>query len=59
MSEELKPCWRCGNEVYLANNKARGEYFIFCRHCFAETKIFSTKQEAIEAWNRRANDDKG
>ena len=55
MNEKLKPCQRCGNEAFLANNKVRREYFIMCHHCF--TEIFITKEEAIEAWNRRADNE--
>ena len=55
MSEKLKPCPRCSNEPSLAKHRVRREYFIICHHCF--TEIFLTKEEAIEAWNRKTDDE--
>lgn len=49
---ELKKCPFCGGEAEIV------EYTIFwvtCKECAAETKDFDTKEEAIEAWNRRMN----
>ena len=50
MKKELKPCPFCGGEAEIVG------YTIFwatCKECTAETKDFDTKEEAIEAWNRR------
>jgi Lar family restriction alleviation protein len=54
----LKPCPFCGGEAVLIDNG----YFtdVSCKnfHCrgWADDLMFKTKEEAIEAWNRRAND---
>jgi len=63
MTDELKSCPFCGGEaehkMYLwGNHSETGEpiwcYYIFCIRCDSMTdNIFRTKQEAIEAWNRR------
>lgn len=50
---KLKPCPFCGGEARFANTD---ENWIACVDCGAETTFFDTKEEAIEAWNRRAND---
>ena len=31
-------------------------YFVICKECNAKTGNFGTKEKAIEAWNRRAED---
>lgn len=65
MSNELKPCPFCKQIwLYASENdcgsdyKALG-YRVECRCGFAWKAItwHKTKQEAIEAWNRRANDE--
>ena len=50
---ELKPCPFCGGE-YVIKKLILSARFIRCDSCSAETTWFPTKQEAIEAWNRRA-----
>lgn len=59
---ELKPCPFCGDtyiQIYATNNHSRGHFAIGCNtvncvglHC--ESKLYKTKEEAVEAWNRRA-----
>ena len=53
MSEELKRCPFCGGEARV--NLFLGNYCITCDNC--PGSIFPckgmTKEEAIEAWNRR------
>ena len=58
MTEKLKPCPFCGNEAEF------DEWKIFCIRCLngdcdikPQTDWFNTKEEAIEAWNRRVNDE--
>lgn len=58
---ELKPCPFCGgNNVgvwhefwYVAE---RDDYAVQCYDCHFGLSIKHTEKEAIEAWNRRAND---
>lgn len=51
---ELKPCPFCGAPAQI--KELGGRYAVECtRHC-AGTRIFATKDEPTEAWNRRVND---
>jgi len=57
---ELKPCPFCGcsAKVYSAESWNEGGCFwVGCFWCHADTDFYSTEAKAIEAWNRRANDD--
>ena len=50
---ELKPC-RCGCEGKdLTIVKGRG-YFISCAGCGKFSRIYDTKEQAIDAWNKRS-----
>ena len=57
---ELKPCPFCGGEADIIDN----EYYVdvSCRNyrCrgFADSLMFESEEEAIEAWNRRVEDGK-
>lgn len=61
MQNELKSCPFCGGEAVLGT--WRDEYkclnpsVVHCSGCHVETKVYPRKKEAIEAWNRRANDE--
>ena len=71
MSKELKPCPFCGGETVVRfdigdymTEEYRGYYVKCCgrrnANCPANWIVkgcFSTKEEAIEAWNRRVNDE--
>lgn len=60
---ELKPCPFCGGEArvipqpnYTDN---RCKYFVTCTNCGIETpRTARTGEKAIEAWNRRVDNDK-
>jgi Lar family restriction alleviation protein len=61
---ELKPCPFCGGGAVLRRgNKDKHGYFVVCHTCGAKTAFFSdkytshveNKTQAIEAWNRRAD----
>lgn len=60
MKPELKPCPFCGGEshsgFYAARHKIDEYYMVMCWNCFART-IGETVDEAIEAWNRRVEDE--
>ena len=49
---ELKPCPFCGFEMVLVYNDNR----VVCGNCSAEIRR-STKAKAVEAWNRRADNE--
>lgn len=51
--KELKKCPFCGGEAEIAGYKI---FWVICKECTAETKGFDTREEAIEAWNRRAEE---
>ena len=69
-TNELKPCPFCGGEAELWSHHYKEEditlWQVRCKkrcydvkiHCYASDSFvsFATKEEAIEAWNRRAND---
>lgn len=68
MNEKLKPC-PCGGEAVVYHQSSKyAEYdgdYVHCLACGSRTKLFQcfgntgkthadTRQEATEAWNRRA-----
>ena len=56
---ELKPCPFCGGigMFRLKNIVDDDSNWIYCIKCGIETKIFSTKEEAAEMWNRRIDNE--
>ena len=66
MSRKLKPCPFCGGEAELLSMTYRGGkvFGVFCKADSAQKyphghfiDNYATKQEAIDTWNRRMNDD--
>lgn len=59
--KKLKPCPRCG--VLPKLGYACGEYFVYgededCPYCgIVFCEMHSSKEQEIEAWNRRADGD--
>ena len=58
---ELKPCPFCGgkNNVIMVKMPLYdefSEFYVLCFVCGARTGLQISKQEAIEAWNRREED---
>lgn len=60
MSDELKPCKRCGGKAMLVINDSEHEYdwdwFVQCKACYERTDTYSSIDKAIAAWNTRDND---
>ena len=56
MSEELKPCWDCGSpEVEVGVVDTYGlAYWVECTACGACTGQHYNERDAIDAWNRPA-----
>ncbi len=69
---ELKPCPFCGGKSVRLNAYGFGQWSAECLSCYVETKRYmgstatkfkgaimqTGRKEAIEAWNRRAEDGK-
>ena len=61
---ELRPCSFCGEssdfvhlqKIIYANEDYR-RWEVICENCGAEVSEFVTPERAIEAWNRRADDE--
>lgn len=60
---ELKPCGSCGAErgLYVLYDEHEMEWYVFCDNCktSVHNEYNDTEAEAIEAWNRRADDADG
>ena len=52
MSDELKPCSTCGGKAEIISGV--GFFCVSCSFCCGETNLYNTKQDAIYAWNKRA-----
>lgn len=56
-SIKLKPCPFCGGEAILMSRETNyfaTRFFVICDNCHASSKWCKNKEEAAEAWNRRA-----
>ena len=49
---ELRPCPFCGGEAIIVHDN-----WAFCLGCKAESGHFKIREQTIEAWNRRAEDE--
>lgn len=64
MENKLKPCPFCKNFQYFdiaEDSRYQGEHnawFVMCEDCFTRGPRAETREEAIEAWNRRAGEGK-
>lgn len=62
MKNELKPCPFCGSDDIdygIMSGTMKGFDYIQCQNCGAEIRSINNGKyiEAIEAWNRRADND--
>lgn len=56
---ELKPCPFCGSEACVGVEGMTTYWSVGCRKCFCFfARYFNTKEEAIEKWNKRNENDK-
>jgi Lar family restriction alleviation protein len=58
MPNELKPCPFCGGEAETIKSFLYGKvtgYAVYCKKCDCELKMYTSKQNATKAWNRRAD----
>ena len=61
MQEKLKPCPFCGEKPKLKEHILyKHNYIVHCTNdfCLVEpcTKLYPKEKQAIEAWNRRTNE---
>lgn len=54
VEEELLPCPFCNGTPLRCHDGTLGVYYVRCCDCGSMTKDFTTKDEAIAAWDRRA-----
>ena len=58
---EPKPCPFCGDKKMLSHSSTvfgdDPTFFVVCNMCCAEGPTGVDREFAIEAWNRRANDE--
>ena len=57
MATELKPCPFCGGKADILIFEGERVYIECRRHCCEQAIIYPNKELAIEAWNRRAEDE--
>lgn len=53
---ELKPCPFCGGKPEIHQTErweTYGGYFVMCRECLTSGNNYSSKNIAVEKWNRR------
>lgn len=55
MSNNLKPCPFCGGKAIVTEIPINS-YITVCTNCSSNMAIYRSKQEAIEAWNNRADE---
>lgn len=50
----LKPC-KCGGEAEIVKlfPKNRYDCFVKCKKCGKETKAYTSRQNAVKAWNEK------
>ena len=55
--KELKKCPFCGGEVFIPMDFSEWSTVVVCKKCHANSGYYDTTEEAIEAWNTRADAD--
>ena len=62
--DELKPCPFCDGAADVLidlDNAYSGiphKWYVVCRECCTHSGLFVSREDAIEAWNRTADNDK-
>lgn len=60
--DKLKPCPFCGGEAFMQQRRVQGDdrftqTWIMCLDCLGQTRPYLSAKRAIEAWNRRFEDE--
>ena len=59
MQEKLKPCPFCGSEnIEIVRSPITERFIAACNSCAASSRYFNDEDEAIDGWNRRAEESK-
>ncbi len=54
----IKSCPFCGSgEVVATEERGYNSHIVMCNECLCRTDTYDSKEDAIEAWNRRPGDD--
>ena len=53
---DLKPCPFCGGKAFIMSYHSIKDAYCICKSCKVRMPNSPTRQKAIEAWNRRAED---
>lgn len=58
---DLKPCPRCGSNGvginrYIFVNDETEDWDVWCDECDLHTAYYKTEEQAVEAWNRMAEE---
>ena len=55
MCEELKPCPSCGNKKVsiIEIERPSLKYAIWCIDCNTHSPYFTSREDAIKAWNKQ------
>ncbi len=56
--ETIKKCPFCGSSNIRIDDVVWGMYWAVCLECGAKSGDKASRKKAIEAWNRRADDDR-
>lgn len=57
MSEELKPCPFCGENVWTIYAGCGEDHSVVCENCEAESPIAKSAEDAVKEWNTRPAED--
>lgn len=57
MTDKLKPCPFCGGKNIYMFTDIMSRWWVFCKDCDVQAGRHETKEQAVDAWNRRAGEE--